>query len=219
RPMHRLRLLRRGGQRRASLRGRRRSGPTHELDEATAADHCASSRHEFLPEKRTTFGAIARTLRPEGGRGNGDFRRENSGGRADNETDTRGRPTMPQWMIAFIVLDVVIMAFVIALFVSGRLKINVKINGTVTGVNFHDLMEFSKERQARIAEDVRANWSGAPEQLPQVLESLLGEMEHDAQARGLTVSRDMLKSILASSLRQQHLAKGNELEQAMKRVT
>ena len=65
---------------------------------------------------------------------------------------------------------------------------------------------------------MRANWSGAPEQLPHVLESLLGEMEHDAQARGLTVSRDLLKSILASSLRQQHLAKGNELEQAMKQV-
>ena len=125
---------------------------------------------------------------------------------------------MPQWLIAFILMDLAITAVVVALFLSGRLKFNIKINTTVSGVNFKDLMEFSKDKQARIGEYVRANWGGDPMQLPQVLETLLTEMEKDAQARGLTVSRDLLKSILASSLRSQHLAKGNDLEQAMKQV-
>src|SRR5262250_1554524 len=109
---------------------------------------------------------------------------------------------MPQWLMAFILLDVLITVIVVALFLSGRLKLNVKINTTFSGVNLHDLMEFSKEKHARIGEYLRANWSGAPDQLPSVLETLLAEMEHDAQARGMTVSRDLLKSILASSVRQ-----------------
>ena len=125
---------------------------------------------------------------------------------------------MPQWLVAFILLDILITVIVVSLFLSGRLKLNVKINTTVSGVNLHDLMEFGRERHARTGEYMRANWSGAPEQLPQVLETLLGEMERDAQARGMTVNRELLKSILASSVRQHHLAKGRELEQAMKQV-
>ena len=144
--------------------------------------------------------------------------RENRGSDADNPVDDFRRPTMPQWLIAFIILDLVITAIVIALFVSGRLKLNVKIDGAVSTVKFRELMEFTKDKHARVGEYIRANWSGAPEQLPAVLESLLAELERDAQARGMTVDRTLLKSILASSVRQHHLAKGKELEQAMKQV-
>jgi hypothetical protein len=125
---------------------------------------------------------------------------------------------MPQWLIAFIILDLVITAVVIGLFVSGRLKLNVKIEGAVSNVNFRELMEFTKDRHERIGEYIRANWSGAPEQLPSVLGTLLGELEQDARARGMTIDRTLLKSILASSVRQHHLTRGKELEQAMKQV-
>jgi len=94
----------------------------------------------------------------------------------------------------------------------------VKIEGAVSNVNFRDLMELTKDKHARIGEYIRANWSGAPEQLPSVLETLLAELERDAQSRGMTIDRTLLKSILASSVRQHHLAKGKELEQAMKQV-
>ena len=125
---------------------------------------------------------------------------------------------MPQWLIAFIILDLLITTVVIALFLSGRLKLNLKIDGAVSNVNFRELMELTKGKHARIGEYIRANWNGAPEDLPAVLETLLGELERDAQARGMTVDRTLLKSILASSVRQHHLAKGKELEQAMKQV-
>lgn len=125
---------------------------------------------------------------------------------------------MPQWLIAFIILDLLITTVVIALFLSGRLKLNLKIDGAVSNVNFRELMELTKDKHARIGEYIRANWNGAPEDLPAVLETLLGELERDAQARGMTVDRTLLKSILASSVRQHHLAKGKELEQAMKQV-
>jgi hypothetical protein len=65
---------------------------------------------------------------------------------------------------------------------------------------------------------VRANWSGAPEQLPQVLESLLVELERDAQIRGIAISHEMLKSILTSSVRAHRIARGGDLEQAMRQV-
>ncbi|HET9325330.1 MAG TPA: hypothetical protein VFQ05_01005 [Candidatus Eisenbacteria bacterium] len=125
---------------------------------------------------------------------------------------------MPPWLIAFIILDLLITTVVIALFLSGRLKLNLKIDGAVSNVNFRELMELTKDKHARIGEYIRANWNGAPEDLPAVLETLLGELERDAQARGMTVDRTLLKSILASSVRQHHLAKGKELEQAMKQV-
>ena len=115
-------------------------------------------------------------------------------------------------------MDLIITAIVVSLFLSGRLKLNVNFDAQVSGVNFRDLMAFTKDKHPRIAEYVRANWSGAPEQLPPVLETLMAELERDAQARGLTVSRDILKSILASSVRQHHLAHGRDLEQAMKHV-
>ena len=125
---------------------------------------------------------------------------------------------MPQWLILFIALDLIVTAVVIALFLNGRLKFNVKIDGAVSGTSLRELMEFSKDKHARIGEYLRANWSGAPEQLPSVLGTLLGELEREAESRGLTIDRDLLKSLLASSVRQHHLTRGKDLEQAMKQV-
>jgi len=125
---------------------------------------------------------------------------------------------MPHWLIAFIILDVVITATVVALFVSGRIKLNVdfKVERSVT--DLRALTAFTKDKHERIGEYVRANWSGAPEQLPRVLESLLVELERDAQTRGITISHEMLKSIVASSVRTHRIARGGDLEQAMRQV-
>jgi hypothetical protein len=161
---------------------------------------------------------IARTLRPGDVDGNGEITRKNRGRNADHPREASSGADMPNWLLAFIVLDLVITAIVVALFVSGRLKLNVKIDGAVSSVNFRELMEFSKDKHARVGEYLRANWSGAPEQLPGMLGTLLAELERDAQARGMTVDRDLLKSMLASSVRQHHLTRGKDLEQAMKQV-
>jgi hypothetical protein len=144
--------------------------------------------------------------------------RENRGRNADTPSDPSREADVPSWLIAFIVLDLVITGIVIALFLSGRLKLNVKIEGSVSNVNFRELMEFSKDKHARIGEYLRANWSGDPAQLTSLLTTLLAELEHDAQARGMTINRDLLKSILASSVRQHHVARNKDLEQAMKQV-
>src|SRR5438067_10062225 len=59
------------------------------------------------------------------------------------------------------------------------------------------LGKFSREQHDRIGNYVRANWSGAPDQLPGVLGGLLVELEGEAQARGLSFDRETLKSMLA----------------------
>lgn len=125
---------------------------------------------------------------------------------------------MPQWLVMFIVADLVIMGVVAFLFLSGRLKLDVDLKVQQTGVDFRSLMELTKDKNPRISEYLRANWSGAPEHLPQVLGSLLTELETDARQRGMTIDRDLLKTVLAQMVRSHRIVRGNDLEQAMERV-
>src|ERR1051325_4072685 len=53
------------------------------------------------------------------------------------------------------------------------------------GGQLRGLAAFAAEQDQRIGDYVRANWSGVPDQLPAVLGALVGELERDAQARGL----------------------------------
>jgi len=125
---------------------------------------------------------------------------------------------MPEWLIPFIVVDLVVMAVIVYLFVSRRVRFTMDVSGGASGVDFNALMAFTREKHARIGEYVRANWSGAPDQLPHVLETLMAELERDAQSRGLAVDRDLLKSVLASSIRSHRVVKSRDLGEAMKRV-
>ena len=77
------------------------------------------------------------------------------------------------------------------------------------------LANFAKERHERIADYVRANWSGMPDQLPGVLTSLLDQLEREARAQGHTFSRELLKTVVATSLRSHRLAKANEIGEAL----
>jgi len=65
---------------------------------------------------------------------------------------------------------------------------------------------------------MRANWSGMPEQLPSVLSALLDELERGAKAKNLPLDRDVLKTMLASSLRSHRIGKDSERNEAFKRV-
>ena len=125
---------------------------------------------------------------------------------------------MPSWLVVFIVADAFFITAIVYLVVSGRLKLKGSFKLTTGGVDLPALMAFTQEKHPRIGEYLRASWSGAPEQLPQVLETLLAELERDAQARGLTLDREMLKSILASSVRAHHLVRTHDLGEAMKHV-
>jgi len=80
------------------------------------------------------------------------------------------------------------------------------------------LTQLATEQHDRIGDFVRANWSGIPAQLPGVLASLMDQLEGDARARGLTVNRELLKTVIATSLRKHRVAGDRELGEALAKV-
>ena len=129
---------------------------------------------------------------------------------------------MKEFLIPFIVLDLIVFAIVLkkVLGLHGRARV-MTLPGTSSAMGleqFPALAKFAREQHKRIGEYMRANWSGIPEQLPSVISALLNELERDAQEQGLVVQRDLLATVLATSLRSHRIAKGRELDGALKQV-
>lgn len=123
---------------------------------------------------------------------------------------------MPDWLILVIVLDAVITAIVIFWIVRRKGALGGMLGKTVA--EFRALAAFTNERHARIGEYMRANWSGAPEQLPQVLQALLDELEREARGQNLTIDREALKTLLSRSLQMHQIGPGPEVRKAIARV-
>jgi hypothetical protein len=125
-------------------------------------------------------------------------------------------------LIPFLVLDLIVAIAVIV----GVLK----LRGTALAVSFRAvsnivsmdqmraLEAFSIEQHRHIGETMRANWSGMPDQLPAVLTALLDELERAAKEKNLPLERDVLKTMLAASLRSHRIGKGSERNEAFTRV-
>ena len=129
---------------------------------------------------------------------------------------------MNHLLLPFIVIDLIVTAAVVVTVL--------KLRGSAWAISFRNLARivsldqvralesFSREQHARIGEYMRANWSGVPDQLPSVLTALLNELEQAASAKGLPLDRELLKAMLASSLRSHRIGKGSERDEAFKRV-
>ena len=129
-------------------------------------------------------------------------------------------------MSKIIVLFVLIQVLVIALVLRRVLKLSFSVKTTFQGLGpgpttldqLKAVGDFAREQHQRIGEYMRANWSGFAEQLPSVITSLTDELERDAKAKGLTMNREFLKTMVASSLRAHKIGKGRELGEALKKV-
>jgi hypothetical protein len=86
------------------------------------------------------------------------------------------------------------------------------------GGRLRGLATFSAEQHDRIGNYVRGNWSGVPDQLPAVLSALVSDLEHEAQARGLSFDRETLKSMLAVSLSSHRIGNGHDVLEALEKV-
>ena len=130
---------------------------------------------------------------------------------------------MGSWMTLFIVADLLIMGAVM-FYLLRRRMLTLRVQGTRTASpvlsieSMRALSEFANTQHERIANYLQANWSGAPEQLPGVLERLLDSIEHEARAKGITADRDTLKSVMDASLRAHKLANGGEVREALAKV-
>lgn len=129
---------------------------------------------------------------------------------------------MENWMVAFIAVDIVITAVVVFFIVRARLANPPGTTGA--GASFSEirqmgaLMDFAKPRYERIGEYVRSNWSGIPDQLPGVLSSLVDQLQQEAEAQGHKFSRELLKTMVATTLRQLRVVPGDQVGMAIDRV-
>ena len=126
---------------------------------------------------------------------------------------------MPAWLVPLIVLDLIVMVLVVAWVVQRRFN---QAAGTPQApglfAGLRSMAHFANERHQRIGEYLRANWSGVPDELPRVLSPLLDELERDAQARGVTMDRALLKTLVATSIRYHKLGRDSDVQKALERV-
>ena len=124
--------------------------------------------------------------------------------------------------VLFIAADIVVMLAVF-LYIRKHVRVNVKVEagGTPMTLGFETiraLATFANAQDERIGNYMQANWSGAPEQLPSVLATLLDTLEADARTQNLPVERHTLKSIIEASLRKHRVGKGREIREALDKV-
>ena len=80
------------------------------------------------------------------------------------------------------------------------------------------LATFAAEQNERIGTYVRDKWNGVPDQLPAVLDALLTDLEHDAEAKGLWLDRETLKSMLVVALRSTRSVDSDVVIEALEKV-
>lgn len=129
---------------------------------------------------------------------------------------------MNHLLVPFIIVDLVVALAVVLIVLKLRGTTFAVSLRTVTNVVSMDQMRalqaFATEQHRHIGEYMRANWSGIPDQLPSVLTALLNDLESAAKAKQLPLERDVLKTMLAASLRSHRIGKGSERNEALKRV-
>lgn len=124
---------------------------------------------------------------------------------------------MPEWLVPVILFDIAVTAAAVLFVLKLRAARTSKLAPDPLQ-EFRALFEFSKQNHERIAEYVKANWSGSPEALPQVLENLMAQLEREAGERQLPADRDMLKIIVSRSLEGHKIARGGDLRRALEKV-
>jgi len=129
---------------------------------------------------------------------------------------------MNTWIVLFLVFDILVMLGIVLFVFRLRVKVGTVVLPTASSLEelsqIRPLMEFAKDRQERIADYVRSNWSGVPDQLPGVLSSLVDQLEGEARAQGHTFSRDLLKTLVATTLRSRRISRPDDVGIALEKV-
>jgi len=125
---------------------------------------------------------------------------------------------MPNWFALFILFDIVVTLIIVGV-ITKHIKFNVNLKLNTTGpIDVKGLIDFAKDEHGKIGEYLRANFSGQPEMLPGVLESLMTKLDEDAKNRGLCFDRKTLKVLLAGAVRSHKVCKPAELQDAMEKI-
>lgn len=121
---------------------------------------------------------------------------------------------MPVWaIVAFVVFDILVTVLVLRAVLAKRGGLS-----KVLGVDLKQVLALSGEMERETEEYLRANWSGDASTLPVALAALLDRYEGRCRERGLPVSREQLKPMLARLVLARRLAKSGEVREAMRQV-
>ena len=124
---------------------------------------------------------------------------------------------MTPGILAFIIVDAVILLLVVAAVLDSRGRL-LSFKVTQPGVDVRAVVKLAQEEHPNIGEYMRTSWDNTPERLPETLESLLQQLDEKARARGLILNRTTLKAMVSSSLATHGTVPARELRKAMERV-
>ena len=119
---------------------------------------------------------------------------------------------MSPWWIALIVAFLVFDAVVIWWFLTQR---RMPQFGDLTLLDFGKM---SKELSVMVKEHMERNYSGQPEQLPELLPDLLSRVQSVAISKGVRMERKTLKQVVGRLIVMQGSAEQQQVDEAMKRV-
>lgn len=121
---------------------------------------------------------------------------------------------MPNWFfVAFVLVDVVVMAIVLAVIVSRRGGFAI-----APGVHLKDVMALSNEMEQEVESYLRTSWSGDATTLPVAMNTLLDRFEARAREKNLPLTRDVLRPMLGRIVLARRLAKSGDVQEALKQV-
>ena len=125
--------------------------------------------------------------------------------------------TVPPWIIPVIVADLAITGVVLWFIYRPKRDGSPRTRG-ILGVDFKAMAAFTEEIHPRVGDTVRGSWDGTSKGLPDVLCTVLDDLEREAKHRSLRLDRHMLKLVLARSLAKHGIGNGTEVRQALDRV-
>ena len=117
------------------------------------------------------------------------------------------------YIFAFaLLIDIAIMALVVKFVLAKKGVLQMLSAG------LEKLRPLAEESRQLCSNYLRANYSGNPDDLPQVLEQLLTQLDEKARAIGLTLDRPALKLVLAQSVRAEDGVSASVLQAALRKV-
>jgi hypothetical protein len=109
-------------------------------------------------------------------------------------------------------LAVLLGVVVVALAVMRAPQVTVRVK---TNVSFRDLRELSRSLDQRLAEYMRANYSGDPAQLESAIRGLLPLARGLAQEQGQSLDDDLLRLLIVAGVAGHRFANRAEVESAV----
>jgi hypothetical protein len=111
-------------------------------------------------------------------------------------------------IVGFFVVDAVALWWV---FAKHRIQ-------ALGGMTFGEFQKFTAATGGMIRDHMRTNYSGRPEQLPEVLPGLLSKVRSRVMEKGMRLERPVLKTVVTRMITMNKLAEQQYVEEAMEKV-